>query len=143
MSSDAMYISKRLVKSKAFLSLKTPAACQVYLIFLIKCVVKEEFPGHWVIKNNGKIQFSYDEALEKWNISDGRFKRAIEQLVENGFIDITRVSSGTRKQTALYAISDRWKKFGEPDFEEAHRIKRPKEKKVGFQKGNKFGVNSK
>ena len=34
---DRMFVSRSVITSKAFLSLSTAAACQVYLIFLSKC----------------------------------------------------------------------------------------------------------
>lgn len=137
---NKMFVSRKVITSKAFLSLKTAAACQVYLIFLTKRVMKEELTG-WVIKNNGEIQFTYNEAQEKWNISNGRFKRAIEMLVEAGFIDIAKTSSGVKKDVTLYAISDRWEKYGSDEFIQTSRPKRNEQ--LGFKKGNKHGKNSK
>ncbi len=112
---DKMYLSKRLITSEAFRSLKTAAACQAFMIFLYKCQVKpiEGSPKRkkeYYIANNGEIQFTYDEALEKWRITQKKFTKAIDELVRVGLIDITKSGFGLKKDKSLYAISDRWEK---------------------------------
>ncbi len=146
MKAEKMYISKELVKSKAWLSLKTAATCQVYLLFLTKCVIEKSTlsakhrKNVWVITNNGEIQFSYKEALDKYDLKAGRFKGAIDALVEAGFIDIEHSGFGLQKDVSRYAISDRWKAYGTDDFIKAERQKR--QCQLGFTKGNQLGRNS-
>ncbi len=141
-----MFVSKRMITSKAFRSLKTAVACQVYMIFLTKCVPKQvdgkpKRKYGWFIANNGEIQFTYIEAEEKWGISSGKFKRAIEQLVVVGLIDIAKSGFGLHRDLSLYAISDRWEKYGTDEFVQMERPKR--KQKIGFRKGNKHGKNCK
>jgi len=142
---DRMFVSRRQITSKAFLSLKTPAACQAFLIFLNKCrwekanispVGREK---KYVIANNGKIQFTYIEAKEKWGISEGKFLRAIDQLVSVGLIDIAKSGFGLHKDKTLYAISDRWEKYETDDFVVQERPKRSEI--LGFKNGNRHGRN--
>ena len=135
-----MYINKRVVFSLAFLSLRSATAIKVYLIFLYKCKWEKLpiRPGckdkEWCITNNGKIQFTYDEA-EKYGISRGTFVIVIDKLIEVGLIDISKQGSGLHKDVSLYAISDRWEKYGTPEFEKQARKKRKTQ--YGFAKGNK------
>jgi hypothetical protein len=141
-----MFVSRKVITSKAFLSLATATACQVYFIFLSKCRWEkvQTRPGSrdkaWVITNNKEIQFSYREALEKYGMKDGRFRKAIDELLRVGLIDIAHSGFGLHKDRTLYAISDRWEKFGTAEFQ---RVERPKRReRIGFQKGNRHGRHS-
>jgi len=50
--------------------------------------------------------------------------RALDELVEKGFIDITHSGSGGIKgDKSLYAISDRWKDYGKSNFKPMKRQK--------------------
>jgi len=140
---DRMFVSRAIITSKAYLSLKTAAACKVLMGFLSKCQWErvQARPGsrdkEWHIVNNGEIQFTYVEAEEKYGLSSGKFTRAIDQLVAVGFIDITKSGFGLQRDATLYAISDRWEKYGTNDFVPRERPKRIE--KLGFRKGNKYG----
>ena len=95
----------------------------------------------WCLTNNGEIQFTYTEAEEKWGISNGRFTRAIDDLIRVGLIDIAKTGCGLHQDVTLYAISERWKKYGTAEFVE---MKRPKRSiQYGFTNKNKHGRNSK
>jgi hypothetical protein len=142
---DRMFVSRRVITSKAFLALKTNTACQVYMIFLYKCQWKpiEGAPRRkkeYYLANQGEIQFTYDEAVEKWGISNNRFTKAIDELVRVGLIDIAKSGFGLHKDKSLYAISDRWEKFGTDEFVVKKRQKRVQQ--LGFTKGNSYGKNS-
>ncbi len=94
----------------------------------------------WDIINNGEIEFTYIEAKEKYGISYGAFRNAIDELREKGFIDIAATGMGVHKVKTLYSISDRWKLYGTPEYEPPKpRPKKPINR--GFQKGNKLGRN--
>lgn len=142
-----MFVSRTMITSRAFLSLKTATACQVFMVFLNKCRWEKaqtrpmRREKEWIITNNGEIQFTYTEAQEKWGIKAGRFTRAIDDLLRVGLIDITKTGCGLHKDVTLYAISDRWKKFGTDEF---IIMKRPKRKQqYGFTNKNKHGRNCK
>lgn len=144
---DKMFVSRALITSKAFLSLKTAAACKVLMIFLSKCQVEKlrTRPGcrdkEWLIVNNGEIQFTYKEAKEKYGLSSGKFTRAIDEVVEKGLIDIAKSGFGLQRDVTLYAISNRWDKYGTSEFEPAERPKR--QEQLGFRKGNRYGKRKK
>lgn len=143
---NRMFVERRVITSKAFLSLRTATACQVYLIFLSKCRVEKvqarpmRSEKEWRITNNGKIQFSYFEAKKKYGISSGKFTRAIDELTRVGLIDIAKTGLGLHKDMSLYAISDRWEKFGSDEFVVKKRQKR--KQNLGFAKGNRYGRNT-
>lgn len=143
---EKMFVSRAVVKSKAFFSLKNAASTQVYMIFLSKCQwlpvqgARARRKRQYTHANNGEIQFSYKEAKEKFGISTGRFTRAIDELVRVGLIDIAKSGFGLHKDVTLYAVSERWKQYGTSEFQHAERPKRPG---LGFRKGNKLGKNAK
>lgn len=127
---DRMFVSRSVITSKAFLALRTACACQVYLIFLNKCRWEkmQARPMHrekeWQITNNGDIQFTYGEAADKYGIPSGKFTRAIDELLRVGLIDISKTGLGLHKDVTLYAISNRWEKFGTAEFVVKKRPKR-------------------
>lgn len=137
--STVIVLEQRLVKSRAWLSL-TGMAPQVYLIFRTKCQISHRLrksgrKGERVILNNGQIIFTYDEAEEKYGMTAPRFGRAINQLIDRGFINVTGTGMGVYKVTTTYAISDRWQDWGTARFEEAKRPA-PSIRNCGFKKGN-------
>lgn len=141
---DRMFISRSLITSPAFLSLRRVASPKVLLLFMTKCVMdkpqhKPRSKREYVIANNGKIQFSYLEAQDTWGILRQAFRDAIDELIEHGFIDIEKQGNGIHKDCSLYSISDRWKDYGTPEFVVKSRPRR--ESHYGFCKGNKRGQN--
>jgi hypothetical protein len=80
------------------------------------------------IKNNGKLVFTYCEA-KKFGIPKSTFTRCIDKLITLGFVDVAERGTGYSPNT--YSLSDRWQKFGSPDFEKSHRIKYP-QYAIGF-----------
>ncbi|MHC4637813.1 MAG: hypothetical protein ACYTBP_04115 [Planctomycetota bacterium] len=129
-SSPVFCLEKNLARSKAWLSLKGIAP-QVYLLFRTKCQMEQvKLAGKpnkrktdWIITNNGEITFSYKEARTKFDITSSRFVRAIDDLIDKGFIDIAKSGMGIRRMTTLYAISDRWRLYGKPRFKNLARQK--------------------
>jgi DNA-binding PadR family transcriptional regulator len=139
-----IWIPKDLIQSKAYQSLRTPAAYRVLALFWIRrqfCKFKHGSKrGQWNLANNGEIVFTYLEAQKHWHLTEGTFRRALDELREKGFLDITESGQGVYKVTNLYALSDRWRKYGTAEYEP------PKPRKKGpinrgFQKGNQYGRN--
>jgi len=141
--SENIWIPWRLIESKAFLALKTATAHKILTIFWTKRQMVEigrKGKEQWDIANNGEIVFTYKKAKEQYGISGGAFRDAIDELRDKGFIDIAATGMGVHKVTTLYSLSNRWKLYGTPGYEEP----KPRPKKTinrGFQKGNKFGRN--
>jgi len=141
--SKVVVIEQRLLKSKAYRSLRTPTAYFVLGIFMTKrqlVKVGRDGKRQWDIVNNGEITFTYREAKGKYGISYSAFKKAIDELREKGFIDIAATGMGVHKVATFFSIGDRWKLYGTPEYEPA----KPRPKKTinrGFQEGNRYGCN--
>lgn len=143
---DAMYISRRMViESAAFAALgrlRSAIPMHVLLLFYTKRDMrKRRRPGtrdtYYDIVNNGELVFTYNEARERYGIHTQQFASALDVLVELGFLDIAYAGSGTQKDVSMYAISDRWRLYGTPDFVPAKRPERSS--RIGFRKGNRLG----
>jgi hypothetical protein len=141
--SKNIWFERALIESNAFLSLKTATSHKVLSLFFIRRQCKpigRKGKDGWIIKNNGQIFFTYEEALKSYGISYGTFRNAIDELIGKGFIDIAASGQGTYKVANLYSISNRWKNYDTPDYE----TPKPRHKKPinrGFQKGNQCGRN--
>jgi len=126
MAKHGTFIKKEIAKSSAFRSLRA-ASMIVYIDFLFKQRCKKmKRPrriDEWVITNNGRIEYTYSEA-QKLGLTSSRFQRAIDELIEKGFIDIAhRGSGGVKGDKSLYWIGERWRKYGTPEFESKVRPK--------------------
>jgi len=136
---------QRLLKSKAYRSLRTPTVYFVFGIFMTKRqLAKSGRRGkeYWDIINNGEIEFTYIEAEKVYGILAGAFGKAIDELLDKGFIDIAATGMGVHKVKNLYAISERWKLYGTAEYEKPKpRPKGPINR--GFAKGNQYGRNCK
>ena len=120
---EKFLIERALIKSSAFRSLNSTSII-VLMDFLARCQIhKVKTTKQHIIKNNGEIVYTYDEAENK-GIRRARFARAIDELIEHGFIDITRLGSGGRKgDVSLYSISERWRDYRTEKFISASRPK--------------------
>ena len=132
--SNVIVIDRDLVSPKALLSLKR-TAIKVYLIFLTKRQmgrVKRPKGPKYEIANNGEIVFTYLEAEQKYGFSKKQFSKALDDLVEKGFLDIEHLGGACQRDKSMYAISERWRKYGTDEFEKRER---PKESvKRGYAK---------
>jgi hypothetical protein len=133
---DMMCIPRRMHRSPAYRKL-TANSIFVLMEFLYRrqfvFLGKAKKP---VIKNNGEIVFTYAEAEDKFGIPRSTFKRAIDQLVDLGFIDIAHHGGGMLKDCSKYGISERWKEYGKEQFKKKSRQKDTRG--LGFQSGDKW-----
>jgi hypothetical protein len=132
-----IYVGLDVITSTAFLSLggRSP---HVFMLFLTKRQVKPDGTRRerWKTVNNGEIRFTYVEAEDRWKIPRTTFQRALRELEAKGFIDLTFRGSGMSGSANLYAISERWRRWGTDDFEEAP--KPAPHNKAGFKAGHDF-----
>ena len=145
--SGVIVINQVMVNSAVWLSL-SGTAIKVYHLFRCKCIIAKK--NHRSnkrsesiidrIMNNGEIEFTYEEAEKQYGIARGRFLRAIDELIEKGFIDIAEPGGGVHKLKTLYAISERWRDYDTPSFRKMHRPER--RFKCGFRKGNKLWLKA-
>jgi len=98
-----------------------------------------EFKLKWYGDNTKNITLTYKEAKKIMAIKT--FIKARNILIERGFIDVTR-RGGLEKQSMIYGLSNRWKKYGTKDFikEDIKKIL-PEIYKTKFKKDHKFMGN--
>lgn len=135
MAMSGTWLKYEIVASPAFQALSA-TAIRVLLTFLMKRRI-EKRPGRKrraepVILNNGEIEFTYKEALHKWGIKQSAFLDARDRLIDVGFLDIAKDGAGMYKSKTLYALSERWRRYGADDFEERERTK--DRRRIGYQK---------
>ena len=133
-ASNVIWIPRRMHRSPAFRKL---TAIQIFILieFLYRRkLVQIGRRNEWVIENNGEIIFTYSEANEKFKISRSTFQRAIDHLVNLGFIEITYHGGGMLKDYSKYGISEGWMKYGKEEFIGKSRQKDTR--KLGFTKKN-------
>lgn len=130
-----VFVAHALIESPASRAL-SGTALRVLLIFHQKRQLEPVlFAGRteWRVVNNGRIVFTYREASTKHGVPASNFRRALDQLIEHGFIDVARPGQPIARAETLYAMSDRWRRFGLPGF---LKQTRPKEtRRYGAQRG--------
>ena len=116
---------RQLLNSSAFIKLPGTASKVLFWFLARRQYVSDKVKGsmQWTNYNNGEIVFSYPEAEEKFKLTRPRFKRAIDNLIKLGFIDINHHGGGMIKDMTTYYISDRWRDYGTPDFRVKYRQK--------------------
>lgn len=107
--------------------LNSKAICEIKGAMTIRALLRFYQKRRW-IKRRQKIDFideplafTYAEAQEL-GIGRSRFHEIIQVLHRLGFIDIEHQGGGLMKDYSRYRISERYRKYGTPDFE--HREKK-------------------
>ena len=91
-------------------------------------------PAHYYFYGNNEWTLSYRD-LALFGLTIRQSRNALAALVEVGFIDITRHSSGTRcGEFTKYRYSERWRAWGTENF---HRSNFPLSHAQGFRKKQK------
>jgi hypothetical protein len=114
--SKGVYLQRDILESQAFWKL-SGSAIKVFLIFRMKCVIKNNSIGKHNVKtfvNNGEIQFTFQEAKVKYGIPKSTFLRARDLLIKVGLIEITE--NGGEHHPSKYAISENWRKYPDESF---------------------------
>lgn len=107
-------ITYELIDSEAYKALP-PSAGKLLPYCLRK--VKEPYGSPKSYSTN--FDFSYTEAAAKGFASD-TFSRSLHALIEKGFINLIKKGGlrGYQKSNSIYRLSDRWRKYDTPDFEQ-------------------------
>ena len=133
--SPVICVEREMLESKAFLSLNG-SAIKVLCVLLgrrqfarIKSRLTRK-KEDWVCTNNGQIEFTYKDAERRLGFNISRFKRALDQLVDRGFIDISHHGGGLYGDRSKYAISERWRKYGTSEFK---GVPPRRVRKIGFR----------
>ena len=132
--SENIWIEREMILSPAFHKLNG-RAMEVLLLFLYRRQWKQASrKGKWYTTNNGEIVFPYKEAKKRFKIPKSSFARAIDKLMEHGFIEIAHLGGGLIGDCTRYSISGRWRKYGTDSFVQK---KRPKDTRgFGFTAKN-------
>ena len=142
-SSARIQLEREALYSPAMRDLNTANAVLVYIDFLSrrrfeKTKSSRKSKAKWKFVNNGEIVYTYAEA-EELGMSNSAFKRAIDSLIDHGFLDIQETGMGIFKYTTRYWISERWKQWGTEAFVERSRPKRNRWRPgIGFQPGHAY-----
>ena len=133
-TSKNIWVEREMILSPAFHKLNG-RAMKVLLLFLYRRQWKQAGrKGKWYTTNNGEIVFPYKEAKKRFKIPKSSFARAIDKLMEHGFIEIAHLGGGLIGDCTRYSISERWRKYGTDSFVIK---KRPKDKRgFGFTAKN-------
>ena len=93
-TSKNIWIEREMILSPAFRKLNG-RAMEVLLLFLYRRQWSRPSPkGKWYTTNNGEIVFPYKEAKKRFKIPKSSFARAIDKLMEHGFIEIAHLGGG-------------------------------------------------
>ena len=132
--SKNIWVEREMILSPAFRKLNG-RAMEVLLLFLYRRQWKQAGrKGKWYTTNNGEIVFPYKEAKKRFKIPKSSFARAIDKLMEHGFIDIAHLGGGLIGDCTKYSMSNRWKNY---DTERFVQKKRPKDTRgFGFTAKN-------
>ena len=108
--SGGTFIEREMFESKAFLSL-TGFAPQLLILIL----GKRQFVTHGrrgrqkrICTNCDKLNITYTEFKNKYGITQPRMTRAIDQLLEKGFLSIVYPGGTYRQDKAIYSLSTNW-----------------------------------
>ncbi|MFA6148646.1 MAG: hypothetical protein WC899_10610 [bacterium] len=125
-SSGFVGLSNMLIDSPAFACLKYGPSVKVLVWFWQQAEYSKqpkkkglESPVGKIDKilNNGKISFTYQEA--GWRgLSSQQFSHALKELFRLGFIDVPHLGRGIQGDYTKFALSNRWKKYDLPGWEE-------------------------
>lgn len=104
------WLEREMLESEAYLSLKGFAPQLLSLTLL-----KRQFENHGrkgkqkrVCVNCDKLNITYTEFKNRYGITQPRMTRAIDELLEKGFLSIVYPGGTFRQDKAIYALSDKW-----------------------------------
>ena len=142
-SSARIQLEREVIFSPAWRDLNTANALRVYIDFLYrrrfqKPKGRSEAKRKWMFVNNGEIIYTYSEAMGL-GMSQNTFNRAIDSLIDHGFIDIEESGVGMYKYATKHWISERWRQWGTPNLKKRSRPKRNRWRSdTGFQPGHAY-----
>ena len=112
-----VFIPWEMEESDAIKKLSAMAIRVLWRFLKKRTWIKKKRKGTKPVYQNGGLAFTYAEA-ESMGISKSQFHTIIRRLVAVGFIDVEHQGGGIAKDYSRYAVSERWKAFGTPEFKE-------------------------
>ena len=122
---DKTTILDQIIFSPAWLSLGGKAP-QVYMLFRYRVQTEKVKYGPDKGKhretNTQELTFTYSQAKE-YGLTQDMFLASLDSLIAKGFLDVVEYGGGLEHRKTIYGLSDRWRKYGKPDFENVIRTK--------------------
>jgi len=119
---DRFVVSKKMLRSKAFVSL-TGSAKQILLELYMRVTLDSYKPRRrlrdstrFYAKNNGKLVLSYKSIHGQFGFSTATISTAIDRLVSHGFIEIAELGCGVKRQSHKIALIKNWQDYGTENF---------------------------
>jgi DNA-binding MarR family transcriptional regulator len=120
---DRLVLSKNMLHSKAVVKL-TGAAKQILIELYMrlkldsynspKCSKRNN--QQFFASNNGQLVLTYSGIHKQFGYSTATISKAIDQLVDNGLIEIATLGCGVMRQSHKIALITNWQKYGTADF---------------------------
>ena len=66
--------------------------------------------------NNGKLVLSYKSIHKQFGYSTATKSKAIDRLVDRGFIEIAQLGCGVKRQSHKIALITNWQQYGTDEF---------------------------
>ena len=126
-----VFYTKELLMSDARADLSKTAMLLLDLIYLRRQIINGDTAKKTGVdrnsaagvRNNGQIILTYTVIMKTLKIGNSACTRAIDCLIDHGFIDITE--QGGSNAPNLYGISDRWRDYSTENFKPKPRKKTP------------------
>ena len=103
-----IWIDRGMLESKAYLSL-TGFALQLLIMVLGKRRFEKQGrkgKEKWVLLNGDQINITYTEFKREYGVTQPKLTRAIDQLLEKGFLTLVHPGGTYRHDKAIFALSD-------------------------------------
>jgi len=119
-------LANRIIDSEAFQTLRSMHSVKVLIYFWQQAQYTrgKRKPGQESpignlskISNQGKMSFEYRVAGYRGMRPD-QFAKALRELFRYGFIDFSKHGCGVKGDNSTFALSDRWKQYNTPAWEE-------------------------
>jgi hypothetical protein len=131
---NVLWTDESLRDSPAFRSLSRTAIV-ILMDFYSKRRTRKQGRQKYILTNNGELVYTYNEA-EKKGISKATFMRALDALIDRGFIDVKVTGAGRYRSESRYALSNQWRYWGTDKFITRKRNPHGRNKKYGVQLGH-------
>jgi len=105
-----IWIDREMLTSRAYLSLSGFSPQLLTLVLGKRQFEKQGRKGKekWVLVNGDSINITYTEFKREYGITQPKLTRAIDQLLEKGFLSVVHPGGLYRHDKAVYALSDNW-----------------------------------
>ena len=120
--STVIVVEKELLRSRAYCSIKYVNSFRILFEFFCrrqfaKPTGRRDKHSKPIMVNNGELVLTYKQVMDMFSCSQTTVSRCFTELVELGFLNVEMPSCGLHRQPTKWRLSDRWKRYGEPDFE--------------------------